>query len=311
MEVSVRDLMQNWRVTVLGTLLQIVVTVLCVWGVGQWLDWPLPRVILMGFALSLSSTAVVVSILRGWGQLDSLAGRDALGILLAQDVAVIPMLITVGLLAGDSPSKMQLVLQLVGAAGVIGILVLLARRTTISLPFGWVLSSDHELQIFGATLICFGLSLITALLGLSTALGAFLAGVVVAAANETDWVHRSLESFRVIFVAMFFVSIGMLIDVEFLKESWRAMLLLVFVALMTNTLVNAGLLRVLGRSWPSSLYVGAMLAQLGEFSFVIAAVGLQAAIISDFAYNATIVIIALSLFLSPAWIVFVRRLVHV
>lgn len=143
-------------------------------------------------------------------------------------------------------------------------------------------------------------------MGLSTALGAFLAGLVVTAARETHWVHQVLEPFRVVFVALFFVSIGMLMDLGFLREHWVAVVSLAFVALVINTALNAGILRALGRGWGTSLYVGALLSQIGEFSFVLASVGRHAGIIGEFAYQGTIGVIALSIVLNPIWILIVR-----
>ena len=164
------------------------------------------------------------------------------------------------------------------------------------------------MQVFAAFLVCFGLSVLSGALGLSTALGAFAAGLVVAAARETDWLHQTLEPFRVLLVAAFFVSIGALIDLSQLRDQWLVMLCLVLAALATNTFLNAGILRWLGRPWASSLYVGALLSQVGEFSFVLAAVGKQSELIGDRAYQSVIGLIAGTLVLTPVWIALMRRL---
>ena len=148
----------------------------------------------------------------------------------------------------------------------------------------------------------------TGLLGLSTAVGSFVAGVVVATARETEWVQRSLEPFRVVLVALFFVSVGMLIDPQFLVTHWSMILSLVAAVFLTNWLVNAAILRTLGRSWRHSLYVGVLLSQIGEFSFILAAVGRQAQIITEFAYQATIGVIVLTLLASPLLIAAARPL---
>ena len=146
---------------------------------------------------------------------------------------------------------------------------------------------------------------------LSTALGAFAAGIMVTAAKETQWVHHALEPFRVIFIALFFVSVGLLVDVTFVISHIIQVTLLVLIVLVSNTLLNGLILRVLGYHWRESFYAGAILAQIGEFSFVLAAVGLSSGIISDIAYQYTIAVIALSLLVSPFWIWLARRLLHV
>lgn len=133
--------------------------------------------------------------------------------------------------------------------------------------------------MFAALLICLGMSFLTGMAHLSTAPGAFAAGILVTAARETRWVHQTLEPFRVIFVALFFVSIGLLVDVPFIATHSIQVLLLLIVVLVSNTLLNGMILRLLGFRWRESLYAGAMLAQIGEFSFVLAAVGLSDGII--------------------------------
>jgi CPA2 family monovalent cation:H+ antiporter-2 len=107
-----------------------------------------------------------------------------------------------------------------------------------------------------------------------------------------------------------FVSIGMLIDPIFIAQNWPQVLALVAGVLLTNTFINAAILRALGDDWRTSLYSGALLAQIGEFSFVLASVGLQAGIISGFAHQMTVVVIALTLLVSPAWIALAKRLVY-
>ena len=165
------------------------------------------------------------------------------------------------------------------------------------------------MQVFTALFICFGLALVTGLLELSAALGAFAAGIMVSTAKETQWVHHALEPFRVVFVAIFFVSIGMLVNPAFLLEYWPQVSLLVIAVFLSNTFINATILRASGDSWRDSLYGGALLSQIGEFSFVLAAIGFQASIISQFGYQLVIEVIAISLLLSPAWIMAVKRMV--
>lgn len=307
MEVDLTRLVTGWRISVVGTVLQIGLSVVFIGLIGAFLGWPFQRIVLIGFAISLSSTALVVSMLRERNEMATEAGRDALGILLVQDVAVIPMLIVIGLLAGGKPPAQQVGLQLLGGVGFVVLLVWLARGKRIRLPFASLLRADHEMQVFGAFILCFGFSVVSGQLGLSTALGAFAAGLVVAAARETDWLHRSLEPFRVLLVAAFFVSVGTLVDLEYLAEQWVVLLILVLAALASNTLINAGILRWLGRPWGSSLYVGGLLSQVGEFSFVLAAVGKQAHIIDEPAYQNVIGMIAGTLVLTPVWIAALGR----
>ncbi len=310
MEISPKRLVSNWKVAIIGTLLQILLSVGLVWIIGYFAEWPLSRTLLIGFVISLSSTAIVLKILQDRGELESHTGQNVLGILLVQDLAVIPMLLLLGSLSGETVSVTQMLTQGLGALLFIGLIVIIVSRETINLPLGRMLGKDHEMQIFAALAIAFGLALLTALIGLSTALGAFAGGMLIAAARETQWVHHNIEPFRVVFVALFFVSIGMLVDLAFFTAHWQQILLLLAAVLFTNTLINAVILRLLGDSWRESFYAGALLAQIGEFSFVLAAIGIQSNIISQYGYQLTIATIALSLLVSPAWIGLNKRLLQ-
>jgi CPA2 family monovalent cation:H+ antiporter-2 len=148
----------------------------------------------------------------------------------------------------------------------------------------------------------------TELFKLSPYLGAFVAGIYIRSTRETEWIHITLEPFYVFFVAIFFVSVGMMLDLKFLLDNWGIILLLVGLVFLLNTAVNAGMMRMLGESWKESLLGGAMLAQVGEFSFVILSVGGQSGVVSNFTYQTILALITVTLILSPAWIALFRRL---
>jgi len=308
MEVSPQRLVDNWRVALLGTLAQILISVGVIWLLGKGFDWPLGRTLLFGFVISLSSTAVVLKMLQDGDELDTKVGQNALGILLIQDLAIIPMLIVVSLLGGKEVEATQLTLQLVGGAAMIALFSWIVYRGEIRLPLAKWLKNDRELQVFAAMIACLGLGLLTGMFNLSTALGAFFGGMIVGSARETQWVHHSLEPFRVIFVALFFVSVGMLVDISLILQNWLQITLLVLAVFITNMAINAFILRILGSSWADSIYAGSLLAQIGEFAFVLAAVGLHAEVIVESAYQLIIAVISLTLLLSPAWVALTKYL---
>ncbi len=310
MEVSPKKLIDNWKIAVIGTLLQVAISVGFVWPLGSYLDWPLERIVLMGFVISLSSTVVVMKLLEDWKELDSRVGQNVLVILLAQDLAIIPMLIILSAMGDVADDTSNIWLQLMGAVTIAGLVAYIAKKEAIHLPLGKALKNDHEMQVFAALSICLGLSLLTGLLGLSTALGAFVAGMLIGAAKETHWVHQALESFRILFVALFFVSIGMLVDLSFIANHLFQVIALVALVIITNTFINGAILRILGENWRESLYAGTMLSQIGEFSFVLAAVGIQAHIISDYGYQMTVAVISISLLISPIWIMLIKSALY-
>lgn len=309
MEVSPHQLLRGWRIAVIGTLLQIAVSIGAVWLIGEYFGWGMPRIILFGFIISLSSTAVVLKLLKDRQELTSQVGQDVLLILLAQDLAVVPMIIILGLLGGEAPDMHTIALQVIGGLGIISLAVWVLSRESITLPFAARLRTDPELQVFAALLTCFGLAFLTGMMELSTALGAFVGGMVVSAAHEKEWVHHALEPFRTLFIALFFVSIGLLIDIHFIREHWQHIAALVLLVILTNTLINALVLRSLRDSWSDSLYAGALLSQVGEFSFVLAAIGLQSGIFTAYTYQTTVAVIAISLLISTSWIALVKRIV--
>lgn len=309
MEVSLDGLIKNWKLATLGTGLQILGAVLMVWIIGSFYDWPLNRIVILGFVISLSSSAVVIKLLQDNDESQSEIGQNVISILLMQDILIVPMLIATNYLGGTTPSTTEIILQLIGGLLIVATMIWIIRKKEIRLPFADRFEEDHELQVFLAIIVCFGLAWITALFGLSAALGAFVAGIIVSAARSTTWFHDSLHSFRVIFVALFFVSVGMLIDIHFIIEHWAIIGLLILVVYLSNHFVNAAVLHYFGSSWRKSLYGGALLAQIGELSFVLIATGYSAGIISEYAYQLTIVIISLTLLLSPFWIATTKRLV--
>lgn len=302
MEACPKSLLNRWQIAIFGVVLQVLATVAVVWAIGIYFDWNLSQVLIVGFVITLSSTAVVLKLLKDWDELGTQTGQNVLVLLLAQDMVLVPMIIAINMMGGEQPATGELVAQLIGAVILIGIAGWVFTRDHVRLPFAARLRADHELQVFAALMLCFGLALISGELGLSTALGAFVAGLVVSSARETDWVQDSLEPFRIVFVAVFFVSVGMLIDVDYVRENIFLLALLVTVVVVVNTLLNAVILRLLGSSWRRAGYAGALLSQIGEFSFILAALAHAERMIPDDGYRMIVAVIAISLMLSPAWI---------
>jgi K+:H+ antiporter len=143
-------------------------------------------------------------------------------------------------------------------------------------------------------------------MGLSTALGAFLAGMLIGVAKETTKIWNLFECC----LSLYFFSIGMLIDLDFLRTYWIQVRILLMPVLFVNTFINGVDPYWFGDNRRDSLYAATLLFQIGEFSFVLAAVGIQAHIISDFGYQLTIAVIGLSLLLSPAWITSIKHLLY-
>lgn len=302
MEISLERLLKSWKVPLIGTLLQVAISVGSALAVGAFEGWPHTRGLMLGFVISLSSTAVVVDLLRQRRALDSPLGNDIIGILLVQDLLVIPMLVILGASGGGATDHGQLALQVGGGLVFVLGFIKVVNMGQLDLPWLEHVRNDPEISLFVALLICLGFAFGSALMGLSTALGAFAAGIIMNAARQVDWAHQRLDSFRILLMAAFFLSIGMLIDVGVIVRNWQAVVALTVAAFVSNTVINTGILRALGRPWAQSLHGGAVLSQIGEFSFVLSAVGLASGIITETTYQLTVAVIALTLTLSSTWI---------
>jgi len=150
--------------------------------------------------------------------------------------------------------------------------------------------------------LCFGFAFVTSALDLSPGLGAFIAGLVYANLNMPDKIRKRILPFKIFFLALFFMSIGLLVNIPFLLDALPIVLFLVFLVLGLNTLIRMVYFRMLGESWQYSLHASSLLAHVGEFGFFIASAGYAAGMITTYAYELTVIMIAVSILLSPLWI---------
>lgn len=310
MEIHLADLIANWRISVIGTIIQVLISILVMFGLGHYFGWQINQMIMLGFVISLSSTAVIVKLLQERGELNHKAGQNALGVLIVQDILIVPMLIILSYLGGHKPEQTELIKQIVGGILITGAIIYVLKKKVINVPFKNYIENDHEMQVFVAFTLCFGFSVITGYLGLSAALGAFVAGIIVSSVKSTKWVHDSLVAFKIMFVALFFVSIGMLIDLNFVKENWVTIASLVLVIFLVNNTINTLVMKIFCKDWKISIYSAALLSQIGEFSFIMGSTGYQSGIIKEYAYQLIISTIALSLLFSPFWISMARKLIN-
>ena len=308
MEVSPQKLASNWLIAIIGTVLQTLLTVILVILPGFIFKWSWAETILIGFVVSLSSTAVVLKLLNDWEELDTRVGQNVLGVLIVQDLLIIPMLIILSLFKGETINYFSLFSKIVAGILLIAGGCWIVAKTKIHLPIIKKFARDHESQVFVSLLLCFGASMVTSMLGLSTALGAFIAGMFIATTKETTWVHESLSPLKTIFMAMFFLSIGLLVDIHLIWSYIIQVSLLVLAVFTFNTILSSCILRLLRESWEESLYGASLLAQIGEFAFVLVSIGYASAIVDETHYKLLISVIALSLIFSPLWIMLIRNL---
>ena len=309
MELSLRGIREVWKITVLTTACQIGAGLGVMAVAGYLFDWPLPRVLLLGFVVSISSTAVAIKMLSDIGELRTRVGQITVGILIAQDLAVVPMMLIVGSFGSSDAPAFEAVLKVGLSVGFLALLIFyLSRRKRIELPFTRLVKGNADLTPLAGLAFCFGASTVSGLLGLSAAYGAFLAGLVIGNSTARKGMLRHSQPIQAILLMVFFLSIGLLIDLRFVWDNLTTFLVIIFFVAVLKTALNIGLLRALGEPWHRAYLSGVLLAQMGEFSFILAALGQSVGAVSWENHRFLVSITALSLVTAPLWMTLARRL---
>jgi len=237
-------------------------------------DWR--AAVFTGFLVALSSTAIVLKLLADRGQTSSEHGRVGVGLLIFQDLAIIPMVLLIPALAGAGGSAAQVALALGKAALIIGVILVVARRVMSPLLELVARTCAPELFLLTVIAVCFGTAYLTSLAGVSLSLGAFLAGLVVSESRFSEHALGEILPLQILFSATFFVSVGMLLDLGFLARNLPLVGAAAATVLAVKVLTTAAGVRLLGYRVPLAAAAGLLLAQIGEFSFVLERAGRSA-----------------------------------
>ena len=302
-EVSLRNVvLARGKVVVVGVL-QLVGTILAGWSlVGlAGLAPNLAGGFLFGAICALSSTAVVTKVLMDRGESDALHGRILVPVLLVQDLGLVPLVSMLPALQKPGPDFLFVLgLQLGKAALLVAAVVWVALKIVPAILERVVRSNSRELFLLTVISLCLGIAIVSNQLGLSLALGAFLSGMIV---SESPYGHQALADLvplRDLFATIFFVSVGMLLDPSFISAHYLAVLSFVVLLVVFKAAIAMVSALVATPSVWSALLVGVGLAQVGEFSFVLATLGFQAGIITDAQYNLFLAGAVVTLMFSPA-----------
>ena len=309
MELSLRAIREVWKVALVATLCQIVAGLLVMLFLGFLANWEPALIVLLGCVVALSSTAVAIKMMEEIGELRTRVGQITIGILVAQDLAVVPMMLIVGSFGGEGGIGLDALLKVAMSVGFLALLIIyLLRRERLRLPFIHKLGDKGDLIPLAGLGLCFGAAALSGLLGLSAAYGAFLAGLIIGNSTSRRVMIQHTEPIQAVLLMMFFLSIGLLIDFNYIWENiWIVLFIVTFVAVF-KTALNVVVLRLLGQPWSHALLSSALLAQLGEFSFILAAVGLSAGVILDADHRLIVAVTVISLMASPFWLIFSRRI---
>ncbi len=300
-EFSLEDLVRLSRYFIVGGSLQMVLVAVPA-AVAFWLlDIPWPATVLLASAVALSSTVVVYRALTEWGESASPAGRRAIGVLLFQDVALVPLMLMVPLLAVDRGDGLSQTLLFLAMKSIVFIAAVLMFRRIFARWFVPLLSSlrSVELIVLFALAVLVGFCLGAHVAGLPAAMGAFAAGLVLSGNRLTPQIDALILPYRESFGVVFFVSLGMLLDPGILLDA--APLLIAGLAAVLVIKVGAATiaLRATGLPWRAAAGMGLGLAQLGELSFMLLSEGLHENLITQQNYDRMLFIAMGTLLLTP------------
>ncbi|AEJ02108.1 potassium efflux system protein [Nitrosomonas sp. Is79A3] len=281
-------------------IVSIVLVMAIVWMLG--LDWRIGLV--LGGALAMSSTAIVIKMLAERAELNSIHGRQVIGILLFQDLAVIPLLIIIPALATEVDSdtndfSLMLAIAILKIITVLTFILFLGHK--LMRPWFHLVArqKSSELFVLNVLLITLGLAWLTELAGLSLALGAFLAGMLISETEYRYQVEDDIKPFRDILLGLFFITIGMLLDMQVVIENFLWVFVILTALILLKTVVIAGLSRWFGTDSSVAVRTGMNLAQAGEFGFVLLAQAGAMGLIESSVLQPVLAAMVLSMFIAP------------
>ena len=309
-EFSLHDLVRVRWVALLGGPLGIVLSVALGLGVGTLLGWGALQAITVGIVVSVASTMVLARLLLDRGELGSTHGRIMIAITLVEDLAVVVLIVLIPTLGALEPDRLLAIGRAVGTGVALLIpLFYLAARVIPTLLERVARTRSDELFLLVVLALGIGTAAVTHAVGLSLALGAFLAGLLI---SESDYAHESLSRLlplRDTFVALFFVTVGALINPAAIVANLSLLGVLIGLIVVGKMAIWTAVVRVFGYPFRTALLVGAGLTQIGEFSFILIRVARTAGHVGDDVYNATLAASLLSILTNAILVRYVPRVI--
>ena len=306
LEFSFKDLWKIRLIAIAGGALQVGLSFAFFCGLALLLGLPAGEAILMGFLFSLSSTAIVLKILHDKGDMDSPHGSIALGILIFQDLMAVPMIMAIPFLASLSlfdPTPLlsadSLVTLVIQDLLIVLVLVVSARWIIPRLMHEIARTRNQEFFLLFVILVCFGVAWLVSLSGISIAIGALFAGLLISGSEYSRQASSIVLPFRDIFTSFFFISVGMLVDFRFLLENFWIIAFLIVLAIVVKALLATAAPLALGYPLRTSLMTGLALAQVGEFSLIIAQSGFITGILPFETYQTFLIVALITMAVTP------------
>jgi monovalent cation:H+ antiporter-2, CPA2 family len=307
-EFSLKQLARIRNFLLIGGGLQVLLTIATVYVVSRVVGEGTKVALFIGMLVALSSTAIVLRLLADRGELDGPAGQAVLGILIFQDLCVVPMVLFTPFLTGVGAGAGDAVAVVIKALLFIGGAVVAARWVVPRLLHHVVATRRREVFLLAIILLCLGTAWASARVGLSLALGAFIAGLVI---SESEYSHQALGEIlplREVFNSLFFISIGMLFDVRTVIGAPFTVFGAILVVIVVKTLITTGASIALGQSLRIAIVAGLALAQIGEFSFVLSKVGLSAGLLDVAHYQLFLAVAVGTMTITPVLLAVAPRL---
>lgn len=282
-------------------LAQFLLTGAVIAGLAHFLGLALPVAVLLGGGLALSSTAVVVQLLIERGEVASPTGRVTFAVLLLQDLAVVPLLLYASVLSGPADQSIPLALGLALAKAALAVLLILVVGRLVLAPILRLVASTRSTELFTATmlLIVLGTGWATSQGGLSAALGAFLAGLVLAGTEFRHQAETDMQPFKGLLLGLFFLSVGLGIDALAIADRWQLILTGTMVLVVVKSVIATFLALAFGASRPVAIRSGLLLGEVGEFAFVIIATATAMALLDGRTAQAVVAMVGLSIAITP------------
>ncbi len=300
LEFSLQRLMEMKRLVLGGGGLQVALTILIVLAAEKLLGRPTHQAVFFAFLFSLSSTAIVLKSYMDRLEIDTIYGRASVGILLFQDLCIVPMMLLVPILSGrEGASAANIVLTLGKAAAVVAGIVFAARTVVPFLLYHIVRLRSSEVFIIFVVLVSLGAAWLTSRFGLSMALGAFIAGLVLSESEYSHQIVSDILPFRDVFNSVFFISIGMLLSPGWLARNLPLVMIWLAALIVGKTMIVALVAHLLRYPLRVAVIIGLGLAQVGEFSFVLAKMGVEQNILSQTDYQLFLAASILSMIATP------------
>ena len=300
LEFSLKELLRMGRIAVLGGIVQIVLTAAVGFGLGRMVGLDMTGAVFFGFIIALSSTMVVLKLLVERGELDTVHGRIMLGILLVQDLSVVPIMVVMTAVGGEAGDLWaSLGIAIAKAVGFIAVMLVLGYW---GMP--WFLKKvagqrTRELFLLTVIVVCLAAAFGTYYFGLSAAFGAFAAGLLISQSGFARQAFADIMPLRDTFGALFFVSLGMLANLQFIGENLSTIAIVVVVIILGKFIICSAITRIFGYCHKTVLMVGTGLIQIGEFSFIVALLALDNNLIMETHYQIIVAAAIITMLLTP------------